>query len=180
MGQHGSSGWQGNRRSELEVAITRAALSAIKEKERIASFDLVGQSAGGMLAIALAASRNDVHCLALASSPSDFALFARTFGISLRTSGRLAHYLPTADIPRLAAKPDLRVIALTDPKDTIVPPPVQASFVAALRAAGKPVLQVMAHARGDEHHALIEQGLTAASVCAAGKSDEAITWAAGK
>ncbi len=176
MGMHGSSGWHGNRRTALEIGITRAALQAIKDKEGISGFHLVGQSAGGMLAEALAATRDDVGCTVLASTPSDFAQFTRRFGITLKTasSGKLAHYLPMADVGAIAAKPDLRVITLTDPLDQVVPPPIQASFSEALRKAGKPVLAISTEARGTEHHALIEKALFVTGMCVAGDGDDAI------
>ncbi len=179
LGMHGSSGWQGDRRTVLEVGITRAAITAIKAKENIAGFHLVGQSAGGMLAEALAASRDDIGCMVLASTPSDFAQFTKTQGITLRTSGPRAHYLPMRDVAQIAAQPDLRVIALTDPKDTVVPPPIQSAFLDALRRAGKPVLQVMTEARGAEHHALIEKALFVTGMCVAGDGDEPIEQAYG-
>ncbi len=180
MGMHGSSGWHGNRRTRLEIGITRAALAAIKAKEGIAGFHVVGQSAGGMLAEAVAATRDDIGCMVLASTPSDFAQFTKTFGITLKTgTAKLAHYLPMADASAIAGKPDLRVIALTDPKDTVVPPPIQTTFLDALRKSGKPVLQVATEARGKEHHALIEKALFVTGMCIAGDSDEAILKAYG-
>jgi hypothetical protein len=72
-----------------------------------------------------------------------------------------------------------RVIALTDPKDTLVPPPVQTGFVEQLRSAGKPVLQVKTEARGAEHHALIEKALFVTGKCVAGDSNEAIARTSG-
>lgn len=180
MGMHGSSGWHGNRRTRLEIEATRAALDAIKTKEGLAGFHLVGQSAGGMLVEALAASRNDVGCLVLASSPSDFAQFTRRFGITLKTgTAKSAHYLPMADAERIARKPDLRVIALMDPKDTVVPTPIQTTFLDQLRALGKPVLTVTTGARGAEHHALIEKALFVTGMCIANDSDAAILKAFG-
>jgi hypothetical protein len=181
MGMHGSSGWHGNRRTLLEIGITRAALDAIKQKEGVAGFHVVGQSAGGMLAEAVAATRDDVGCMVLASTPSDFAQFTRTFGITLKLAdrGKMAHYLPMKDVAAIAARPDLRVIALTDRQDTVVPPPIQQSFLDALRKAGKPALQVTTEARGTEHHALIEKALFVTGMCVAGESDAAIVKAYG-
>jgi hypothetical protein len=119
--------------------------------------------------------------MVLASTPSDFAQFTRTFGITLKTAamGKMAHYLPMKDVAQMAAKPDLRVIALTDPKDTVVPPPIQATFLDALRKAGKSVLQVTTEARGKEHHALIEKALFVTGMCVGGADDAAIVAAYG-
>ena len=175
MGMHGSSGWHGNRRTRLEVEVTRAALDAIKQKEGVAGFHVVGQSAGGMLAEAVAAYRDDVGCQVLASTPSDFAQFPRTVGITLKTGpGKTAHYLPMQDVSAIASKPTLRVIGLTDSHDTVVPPPIQSAFLDRLQAAGKPTLTVVTGARGAEHHALIEKALFVAGMCIAGDSDATI------
>jgi pimeloyl-ACP methyl ester carboxylesterase len=180
MGMHGSSGWHGNRRTRLEIEVTRAALDAIQTKEGIAGFHLVGQSAGGMLAESIAATRDDVGCLVLASTPSDFAQFTRRFGITLKTgTAKSAHYQPMLEAAEIARKTDLRIIALMDPKDTVVPTPIQLAFVDKLKSLGHPVLTVTTGARGAEHHALIEKALFVTGQCIAGETDAAILKAFG-
>eukprot|EP01037_Dinobryon_pediforme_P021771 gene21771-22733_t len=179
MGMHGSSGWHVNRRTRLEIGVTRAALDASKAREGLAGFHLVGQSGGGILAEAVAAVRDDVRCVVLASTPLDFALFARTFGITVRTDGKRAHWNPDGDIAGLAARPNLRAIAIHDPADTIVPTAVVTNFTARLAAAGRPVLLLETGARGVEHHALTEKALFVTGMCLAGASDAEIEKAYG-
>lgn len=180
MGMHGSSGWHGNRRTQLEIEVTRKAIEAIRVKESLSGFHLVGQSAGGMLAEAVAATRDDVHCLVLASTPSDFAQFTRRFGITLKTgTAKLSHYQPMLDAPAIAAKHDMRIIALMDPQDSVVPTPIQTSFIDKLAALGHPVLTVKTGARGAEHHALIEKALFVTGQCIADAPDTAILKAFG-
>lgn len=180
MGMHGSSGWHGNRRTQLEIDVTRQALEAIRLKESISGFYLVGQSAGGMLAEGVAATRDDVSCLVLASTPSDFAQFTKRFGITLKAgTAKLSHYQPMLDAAAIAAKKDMRIIALMDPQDTVVPAPIQTSFLDKLTSLGHPVLTVKTGARGAEHHALIEKALFVTGQCIADAPDAAILKAFG-
>ncbi|MDR3375697.1 MAG: hypothetical protein P4L98_18370 [Ancalomicrobiaceae bacterium] len=174
MGMHGSSGWHGNRRTRLEIEVTRTALDLIKANEGVAGFHVVGQSGGGILAAAVAASRDDVGCAVIASAPLDFALFAKTAGITVRRDGKRAHWDPSGDVSALAAKPDLRLIVMNDPADTIVPPQAEANFIDKLRAAGKPVLHIETAARGVEHHSLTEKALFSAGLCTTGAPDATI------
>lgn len=174
MGMHGSSGWHGNRRTRLEIEVTRAALDAVKAKEGLTGFHLVGQSDGGILAEAVAAARDDVGCAVIASAPLDFALFAKTFGITIRREGKRAHWDPAGDVTALAAKADLRLIVMNDPNDKVVPPESEANFIAKLAAAGKKVLHIETAARGGEHHSLTEKALFSAGLCIAGAPDDSI------
>jgi pimeloyl-ACP methyl ester carboxylesterase len=180
MGMHGSSGWHGNRRTQLEIEVTRQALEAIRLKESISGFYLVGQSAGGMLAEGVAATRDDVSCLVVASTPSDFAQFTKRFGITLKTgTAKLSHYQPMLDAAAIAGKKDMRIIALMDPQDTVVPTPIQTSFLDKLTALGHPILTVRTGARGAEHHALIEKALFVTGQCIANAPDADILKAFG-
>ena len=179
MGMHGSSGWHGNRHTRLEVAATSAALDAIKVREELAGYHLVGQSGGGILAEALAASRDDIGCAVLASTPLDFQLFAKTFGITIRTSGKRAHWTMTDDIPKLATRRGLRLIVMNDPADTVVPKAIVDSYLSRLAAAGRSVLHLTTTARGAEHHALTEKALFVSGLCLAGAADGEIVKAFG-
>jgi pimeloyl-ACP methyl ester carboxylesterase len=179
MGMHGSSGWHVNRRTRLEITATRMALDAIKEKEGLAGYHLVGQSGGGVLAEAVAAARDDVGCAVMASTPLDFAQFAKTFGITVRTEGKRAHWDPANDIPALVARTSTRLIVLNDPEDKVVPPQSEANFIAAAVTAGKPILHIVTSARGAEHHALAEKALFVTGLCLNGASDEDIEKAYG-
>lgn len=171
MGLHGSSGWHGNRRTALEVAVTRQALDAIKAKEGLTGFDLVGQSGGGILAAAALASRSDVGCAAIASAPLDFPAFAKHFGIRIRSDGKRAHYDSMTDLAAIAGRTSTRLILLTDPTDKAVPPATQTAFADALRAAGGKFLQIFTSGRGPDRHALTEKAMFSAAMCIAGRPD---------
>ena len=178
MGLNGSSGWHGDRRTALEVEVTKKALDAIAAEEGATGFHLVGQSGGAMLVPALLAARDDVGCAVIASGPLDFRAFTKTYGITFRTSGARAHYDPMADVariaPRIAGDGGSRLFVLTDPADRAVPAVFQLPFVAALeRAGGRPV-HILTGARDAEHHALIEKALFVAGDCVAEKPDAAI------
>ncbi|MEJ1158815.1 hypothetical protein [Prosthecomicrobium sp. N25] len=172
MGLHGSSGWHGNRRTRLEVAVTRAALDAIKVREGVTGFAVVGQSGGGLLAAAALAARDDVSCAAIASAPLDFNAFARRFGITVRLDGKRAHYDGLADVPAAAARTGSRVIVLTDPDDKDVPASTQTPYVEALRAAGARPLHLFT--AGRLNHALTEKAMFATALCLSGKPDQEI------
>ena len=178
MGLNGSSGWHGDRRTALEVTVTAKALDAIKAKEGLTGFHLVGQSGGAMLVPALVAARDDVGCAVIASGPMDFRRFTRTYGITFREKGPRAHYDPMADVPRIAPKTDgadaTRLFMLTDPADREVPAVFQNPFVLAMQASGGHLTHVLTQGRDAGHHALIEKALFVTGQCLAGESDEAI------
>ena len=178
MGLNGSSGWHGDRRTSLEVEVTAEALDAIRAKEGLAGFHLVGQSGGAMLVPALVARRDDVGCAVIASGPMDFRAFTRTYGITFREGGARAHYDPMGDVARIAPKTTgsdaTRLFLLTDPADRAVPAIFQNPFMVALKAQGGHATQILTSGRDAEHHALIEKALFVAGQCVAGESDEAI------
>jgi pimeloyl-ACP methyl ester carboxylesterase len=173
LGMHGSSGWHGDRRTVFEVAVTLAALDRIKAREGITGWHPVGQSGGGILAAAAVAARDDIRCAAIASTPLDFAAFAKRFGITVRRDGRRAHYDSMKDVVAFAAS-KARVIFLTDPTDKAVPPPTQTAFTDAVKAAGGSFLHLFTGGRGPDHHALTEKAMFSTALCVAGKSDEEI------
>ncbi len=178
LGLNGSSGWHGDRRTALEVAVTDRALEAIKAREGLSGFHLVGQSGGAMLVPALLATRDDIGCAVIASGPMDFRAFTRTYGITFRTGGPRAHYDPMADVPRIAPKTQgdgaSRVFLLTDPADRAVPAIFQNPFMVALQSKGGHATQILTAGRDADHHALIEKALFVAGQCAAGEGDDTI------
>lgn len=175
MGLHGSSGWHGNRRTRLEVAVTRAALDRIKAREGLAGFHVAGQSGGGILAAAALASRSDVGCAAVASAPLSFEVFARRFGITVRTEGKRAHYDLMPEAAAVAGRTaETRVIFLTDPEDRAVPYAAQTAFTEAVKAAGGRFLHLFTGGRGPDRHALTEKSMFSLGMCIAGRSDAEI------
>lgn len=178
MGLNGSSGWHGDRRTQLEAEVTRRALDAIKTREGLAGFHLAGQSGGAMLVPAVIAGRDDVGCAVIASGPLDFRKFTAAYGITFRTTGKRAHLDPMAEAPKVATRTTgaqgTRLFLLTDPADTAVPAKFQTPYVAAIEAAGGKALQITTGGRGPEHHALIEKALFVTRDCIAGKSDAEI------
>lgn len=175
MGMNGSSGWHGDRRTALEVDVTKKALDAIAAKEGATGYHLVGQSGGAMLVPALLAARDDVGCAVIASGPLDFRAFTRAYGITFRSSGARAHYDPMSDVgkiaPKIAGDGGSRLFVLTDPQDRAVPAKFQAPFVAALEAAGGRPVQIFTDGRDKDHHALIEKALFVAGQCVGEASD---------
>lgn len=178
MGLNGSSGWHGDRRTQLEAEVTRRALDAIKTREGLTGFHLAGQSGGAMLVPAVIAERDDVGCAVIASGPLDFRKFTAAYGITFRTTGKRAHLDLMAEAPKVAARTTgaqgTRLFLLTDPADTAVPAKFQTPYVAAIEAAGGKALQITTGGRGPEHHALIEKALFVTRDCIAGKSDAEI------
>lgn len=186
LGMHGSSGWHGDRRTALEVAVTRAALDAIKAREGVTGYHLVGQSGGGILVAAALAARSDVGCAMIGSAPLSFPVFAKTYGITIRKDGRRAHYDAVPDAAAIAARTKgdaagstgqgggTRLFVITDPKDTAVPPASQSAFTKAVEAAGGRVTTMFTGGRGAQHHAVTEKAMFSAAMCIAGAPDAAI------
>lgn len=173
VGLHGSSGWHAHRRSLHEIKVTRAAIDAIVARHGFKTLDVVGQSGGGLLAAALAASRADIGCAVLASTPLDFRAYADEVNWTFRNTGWLAHYDPIGEA-RAVAVGKARVFVLTDPKDTVVPAATQSGFAPAVTAAGGRALMIETAGRGPKNHGLTEKGLFLAGDCAAGKDDATI------
>ena len=175
MGMNGSSGWHGDRRTALEVEVTRKALDTIAAKEKTVGFHLVGQSGGAMLVPAVLAARDDVGCAVVASGPLDFRAFTKAYGITFRDKGARAHYDPMRDVApiaeRTAGDGGSRLFVLTDPADRAVPAVFQLPFVAALEKAGGRPLHILTAGRDAEHHALIEKALFVAGDCVTERTD---------
>jgi pimeloyl-ACP methyl ester carboxylesterase len=173
VGLHGSSGWHAHRRSQHEIKVTRAAIDAIVTRHGFTTLDVVGQSGGGLLAAALAASRADIGCAVMASTPLDFRAYADEVSWTFRNTGWLAHYDPIGEAGAVATNKG-RVFVLTDPKDAVVPAATQSGFAPAVVAAGGRAVQVKTAGRGPKNHGLTEKALFLAGDCAAGKDDATI------
>jgi len=81
---------------------------------------------------------------------------------------------PVAFVDRVAKRPDLRIIVVTDPDDVVISARSQTAYVRRASAAGLPVQQIFAAATDVNAHNVLRAGLSAAADCARGVGDDAI------
>jgi dienelactone hydrolase len=120
--------WMLGRFSEDAIAATDAALTAMKNRARVSSINLVGYSGGGAIAALVAARRADVKCLVTIAAPLDSDAWTAAIGVS-----RLSYSLNPADH---AGK--LRSLSQTHfrgQKDTLVPSATSRRFLAQVPGA---------------------------------------------
>lgn len=174
-GTFGSSGRHNDRRLIREVQIVNAALSALKEKHGFLGYHLVGQSGGGHLVASMLPRRRDIGCAVIASGAVAVKARLRDMGRTIDTTGHPNPHDPIDEIERIARRPDLRVLVLTDEQDKAVSAASQSAYVDRIHAHGIDVAQIFVEAKDARRHVLSLHGLWATVDCAAGRSLEAIT-----
>ena len=172
QGTDGSSGWVALRRSRWEVDITNRALDAIKARHGIEKLHLVGQSGGGHLVGALAALRNDVTCAVAGSAP--LAFDPRSFYLSDKVPAPQRFFNPVDQAETIARKPGLKLMLVTDGRDTRVFVDRQAVFVRAMAKYGARTPQFFVTAGDALSHGVTAYSVAALRWCVEGKSADEI------
>ncbi|MDR3375698.1 MAG: hypothetical protein P4L98_18375 [Ancalomicrobiaceae bacterium] len=173
-GTLGSSGHELKlRHTPREVALVTAAIAEIKRRHLISTFDVVGQSGGGLLLGALVATRNDIGCAISASG-----VLATNDWISGRLKQKATHdgtlYDPIEHVADIRPGPDFRFFVLTDAEDERVPPQSTDLYLKALAAQGIAYRQIGLTSPDPAHHDLALHGIRAAIACAHGALDTEI------
>jgi pimeloyl-ACP methyl ester carboxylesterase len=173
-GTYGSSGSHlAERRTVGEVGAVAAALDGLKARHGIKRFHFAGHSGGGHIVAALAQARNDVGCAVITSG----ALSVRTMQHDAgRPVDRRPHvfYDPIDHVTRMAARPNLRLMVVSDPDDKIVSFRSQREFVDRVREHDLPIVHITAAARDKQSHNLHAHGIRLAADCAQGMDDRAL------
>jgi len=173
-GTYGSSGEYARRRTSREIDLIAAALDAIKSRHGYTRLHLAGFSEGGHTAAALLARRADLGCVVLASSLLSVRSRLAEAGRDQDVTGNKHPIDPVAFVDRVAKRPDLRIIVVTDPDDVVISARSQTAYVRRASAAGLPVQQIFAAATDVNAHNVLRAGLSAAADCARGVGDDAI------
>jgi hypothetical protein len=169
MGVDGSSGFHGDRKTNLELYVTNAALEAIKQRYHFAGFHLVGQSGGSMVIGGLLTLRKDIGC-AVPGSARD-TLDAHDAPASASPAAQPIDN--SADVPMIALNRTARILVVTDPRDKRAQS--QIDFARALRQAGHPVDQFFVQAIDAEHHGVARYSYLAVSACVQGMDSREIS-----
>jgi pimeloyl-ACP methyl ester carboxylesterase len=174
-GTLGSSGYELLvRHSPREVALVAAAVSEIKRRHGILTFDLVGHSGGGLLVGALVSQRSDIGCAVTSSGVlATNAWTSQRLNLPQTNSGFL--YDPLEHVSEIRPGPGFRYILLTDAADTTVSASSTQLYLDALAAAGVPHTHIELTAADDAHHDLALHGFRAAIGCAHDMTDAEIT-----
>src|SRR4051794_23434079 len=114
-------------------------------------FHLVGQSGGGHTVAALAQTRNDIGCAVIASGSTSIKTWYRDRGRRIGPAP-LSLYNPIEHVSKLRNRPGLRLIAISDPNDKVVPIHSQREFVERVRSTGVAILHVAAEAKDKLSH----------------------------
>jgi dienelactone hydrolase len=172
QGTDGSSGWVALRRTRWEAEITSLALDAIKARHGVARLHIAGQSGGGHLVGALAATRSDIACAVAGSAP--LSINPSSFYLSEKLPESQRFFNPVAHAAAIAKKPGLRLMLVTDGRDNRVFVESQAQFVRALAKHGARIPQHFVSAGDALSHGVTAYSILALRSCIAGKSDDEI------
>jgi hypothetical protein len=83
-------------------------------------------------------------------------------------------YDPIEHVARMAARPGLRLVVVSDPDDKVVSFRSQREFVDRVKARNLPIVHITAVARDDRSHNLHAHGIRLAVDCAKGMDDRAL------
>jgi pimeloyl-ACP methyl ester carboxylesterase len=173
-GTHGSSGEHGKRRTLREIDLVSAALDAIKSRHGYTGVHVAGYGEGGLIAAALLAKRSDLGCVVLASGLLSVRSHLAERGETTDVLGNKNPLDPITMVDRIAKRPELRVIVVTDPDDVLISARSQTLYAKRLVAAGLPVRQVFAAAPDANAHGLFRVGRQIAASCAKGMAEDMI------
>src|SRR5262249_46914919 len=168
VARDGSPGFHGIRHSMLELYATNQALETIKRRHHFAGFHLIGQSGGATLVAGLLGLRGDIACAVPGSG--NLIQLAKQKNLDAPT----AWIDPAGMAPTIVKSSKARIMVVTDPNDTIVPPERQSGFVSRLRDAGGSVEQLFVQAIDDKHHGVTLYAVFAIDACMHGRSDAEI------
>lgn len=132
--------WTTHRFAAEVIEATGTALDQAKQRSGAQRLVLVGYSGGGTIAALVAARRNDVAALITVAAPLDHAAWTDHHRVTPLT-GSLN---PVSEAARLLGVPQRHFVGA---EDDIVPPQIQASFLA--RAGSRDRQSVIA---GADHH----------------------------
>jgi len=170
-GTYGSSGDHTERRRKREIALTTAALDAIRARHGIEKFGLAGQSGGGFLTAAMLNERKDIACAALSSAPASLKRLLRDRGSSVDTTGHTDSVDPSDFVAKIPREPLPRIFVIGDPRDSNVRHSSQLDYLAKLEAVGQKPMRFDGVAPPPTFHSLDEHGRTAAMMCMNNRSD---------
>jgi hypothetical protein len=167
IGIGGSSGYHMVCHSVLELQVTNAALTGVKQRHQYEGIHLVGQSGGGTLVGGLLGLRQDIGCAAPGSGR-----------LALLTEHKAR---PNADLGRTSfdasesiARCRARILVVTDPEDKKVLLKNQTTFVERLRRVGGQAEQFFVQATDENHHDTVTYSATAVAGCIRGESTQVI------
>ncbi len=175
-GMYGSSGDHNQRRELREVMLMERALDAIKQRHRVATFILAGQSGGGHIAASLLNRRRDVSAVALSSALLSVREVTEYWDRRRTVQSGNIHALhdPIDHLGGIRTNPKPLIFVLSDQEDRIVPYASQLTYVRRLQAAGFEPQHVLLSAAGKSRHALARQGQQAAALIARGEPPSAV------
>jgi dienelactone hydrolase len=177
LGRIGTLGSSGNhlreRRSLLEARVAMAALDALQSRYGFKRFHAVGQSGGGHTVAAMLQMRTDVGCAVMASGVMSVKSMQRDAGLPVNALVK-SRYDPIDFVGAMKYQPGRRMIVISDPDDHRVSFRSQREFVERVKAAGLPILHIVAAAGDENFHGLSSQGHRVAADCARDVDDDAL------
>ena len=165
-GTHGSSGFHTQRRRPRNVAIVRAAVTALSKKYGAEELVISGQSGGGHLVGALLAERDDIQCAVASSASLAVAKRIAHFGWSADATGYNDFYDPIAHVADIPEDTGRRIFIIGDPRDLNVPFSSQRAYYEEVKKAGHAIWLISTKTgRGQEYHRLAHVALDAIFYC---------------
>jgi pimeloyl-ACP methyl ester carboxylesterase len=174
-GIHGSSGDNNIRRTLREIELMNRALDMLRERYRISSFILAGQSGGGQIIAALLNMRSDIEASAISSGLLSVKQFSTHWKYGGEIPGQLLYdakswYDPVDEIENIRRDLPPKIYLISDPEDRSVPFYTQLNYIRRLRSIGLNPQHIYAYAPRPQRHQLAAHGKLAAALLAQGKS----------
>jgi len=188
-GTFGSTGNHADRRRDREYLVMRQAVEAMRQRLRLQSVTLAGQSGGATIAAAvLTLGLEHVKCAVPASGGYDLAAMldwhASRQGTVASHREHPATLYGNFDVMErvggVPKDPDRRIFIVGDREDRVTPFPQQRRFAEELRKRGHHAELIEAEGKGPERHGLTIASLKGAGLCANGASDAEIRRAIGR
>jgi pimeloyl-ACP methyl ester carboxylesterase len=168
-GTYGSSGDHKLKRQPREVDLMNKALDGLKEKYRISSLIVAGQSGGGHITAAMLAKRGDIECAVLTSAAAAVRARNKIKKWPGDATGLTTFYDPIDHVAEIQGSATLRIFVVGDPRDTAVPFLSQQKYFDAVRARGLDAHLVRAKSSDTKRfHSLAPLGMRMAGWCASG------------
>ncbi|PTM42664.1 alpha/beta hydrolase [Bosea sp. 124] len=175
-GMYGSSGDHNQRREAREVMLMERALDVIKQRHRVSTFILAGQSGGGHIAASLLNRRRDVSAVVLSSALLSVREVTEHWDRrrTVQSGNIQALHDPIDHLNGIRTDPKPLIFVLSDREDRIVPYASQLTYVRRLQEVGFEPQHVLLSAADKSRHALARHGRDAAALIARGEQTDAI------
>lgn len=167
-GTFGSSGNHSEIKENVseEAMLINAAIDAVKTQTGVRWVSLIGQSGGGQIAAYLLTQHDDLHCVALTSTPLSLKHAEANWDRPYSFAEYAAEFWdPLSNIGEIERNERLKITVISDKRDLIVPYDGAAAYVEAAVRSGLAARLIDGKATDKNAHGLTLEGFKAAIEC---------------